>query len=153
MKIQSSFLFLALMSTIEPCQSDDNGPFEKFKNQHIVDETNINDMNDMNQGCDHIIKIRNILYPDRKCKDKNTFIIGLIKDVISVCKGKKDTNGVITSVSDFATVLCERIDKKNVNPPCKYTSQKKKQKIRIACVNGLPVHLEGPEKLSNNQGK
>ncbi|MED6281051.1 hypothetical protein CHARACLAT_017305 [Characodon lateralis] len=143
MKIQSSFLFLALMSTIELCQSD---RFKKFKIQHIVDE------NDMNKGCDYIIEKRNILDPNSDCKTKNTFIIGLIKDVISVCKEEMDINGLITSVSDFETVVCELIGEKDAKP-CKYNSQKKKQKIRIACENGKPVHLEGPEKLSNNQEK
>ncbi|MEQ2222796.1 hypothetical protein ILYODFUR_030138 [Ilyodon furcidens] len=147
MKIQSSFLFLALMSTIELCQSVDFDRFEKFKIQHIVDK---NDMNDMNQGCDHIIQKRNILDSDSKCKAKNTFILSPIKDVISVCKGKKDINGLIRSVSDFATVLCKLIGKKDAEL-CEYNSVKKNKKIRIACENGKPVHLEGPDNHSNNQ--
>ncbi|MEQ2218957.1 hypothetical protein XENOCAPTIV_010548 [Xenoophorus captivus] len=141
MKIQSFFLFLALMSTIELCQSVDR--FKKFKIQHIIDITNINDMNDMNQGCDHIIQKRNILDSDSNCKTKNTFILSPIKNVISVCKGKKDINGLITSEWDFETVLCKRIGEKNAKP-CEYTSQKENKKIRIACENRKPVHLEDP---------
>lgn len=140
MKIQSFLLFLALLSTIQFCQSKEN-PFEKFKNQHIID--------DMKEGCDKIIQERKIQDKDSNCKQKNTFILHSVKNVIPVCKsGKNIKDNIYKSSGTFRTVLCTLTGDKT-SKPCKYKSTEKEEQIVIACEGGEPVHFEDPNKYSN----
>lgn len=134
MKIQSFLLFLALLSTIQFCQSEN--AYEKFKNQHIIDEIN------MKKGCEKLIQEKHI-QDKSNCKKENTFILSNVDDVISVCTGMPIRDNLYRSTETFHFVLCTLIGDQT-SKPCKYKSTEKEEQIMIACNDGKPVHFQDP---------
>ncbi|XP_078101382.1 ribonuclease pancreatic-like, partial [Sander vitreus] len=114
-----------------------------FTNQHIIEEMNEID-------CTNVIKGREIMKDDGRCKWSNSFIIAPLEAVTAVCQtpALKAGSNLHESETTFDLVDCkqtmESARNKDKPPNCVYKKGelKKKKKIVIGCDKYGPVHLE-----------
>uniref|UniRef100_A0A3Q1IJA4 Ribonuclease A-domain domain-containing protein n=1 Tax=Anabas testudineus TaxID=64144 RepID=A0A3Q1IJA4_ANATE len=139
MKIQFVCLLLLLLSANVLSQNAKiKSRYQKFQNQHIIKKMNAT-------NCDDVMQTRNISKGNtNKCKETNTFIIGNIKPVKSICEGKGEPwrNQMTKSLKRFDIVVC-KLKKQKARPArCLYRGKELNMKIIIKCEKGFPVHYD-----------
>uniref|UniRef100_A0A8C8RWJ2 Ribonuclease A-domain domain-containing protein n=1 Tax=Pelusios castaneus TaxID=367368 RepID=A0A8C8RWJ2_9SAUR len=90
----------------------------------------------------------NLLMPRRNltanaCKPTNTFIHAEHAEVDSICRsgGTLSTENYYDSHTAFPLTTC-RLAGGAQKPPCNYRGRTSTQRIRVACVGGVPVHYK-----------
>ncbi|KAL7834377.1 hypothetical protein SRHO_G00286240 [Serrasalmus rhombeus] len=131
-------LLLALCATSIFCA--DVPTYDDFVNKHIMEDKEdmvASDCDDaiMNRGIKEKEGVGKIHY---FCKDINTFILTTEANVENICQTIKD--GDLNSSDSFVKVKC-KWDGKSEYPICRHTAEKSKEKIKVKCMNGQPVHL------------
>ncbi|XP_025051228.1 ribonuclease-like [Alligator sinensis] len=113
---------------------------EKFRRQHVdFPKTSIPDAR---RYCNLLMQQRNLTVDI--CKPSNTFIHAEPAQVDSVCTSggtHHDENYYDSNVA-FALTAC-RVVGGSQRPPCNYRPKLSTQRIRVACVNRVPVHYKG----------
>ncbi|XP_053735723.1 ribonuclease-like [Synchiropus splendidus] len=107
------------------------GPSLSFEDKHINPRMRP-------EQCTDVIQQRHIFKDcvKKTCRETQSFIRATMKDMKKICDRQK---GPTTSKRKFSVVVCCLQGEKK--EPCKYTAGKvRKQKIRVICKNGLPVH-------------
>lgn len=135
MKIQ--FVCLLLLSTTVLSLDLELNPYKRFKNEHVNEDMSVD-------GCDDVIRERNISLNRKLCKPKNTFIQANIETVKSVCKGEGEPyRGQTISTAHFDIVVCKLKIQKPKYPKCHYNGKALNRRIIIKCVKGFPVYYGG----------
>uniref|UniRef100_A0A3B4TGR7 Ribonuclease A-domain domain-containing protein n=1 Tax=Seriola dumerili TaxID=41447 RepID=A0A3B4TGR7_SERDU len=135
-----SCLMLVLLSA---AQYTEGGSFQSFKRNHIIDDkTGLDESKCVTVMMERKIKCNN------KYKKINTFILSPAEEVRVVCHSPNliekriylnKTSSTYDSEDEFNIVVCKR---QQTKPKLLYNGTKEIARIRISCINGLPVHFE-----------
>nr|XP_056719009.1 ribonuclease-like [Euleptes europaea] len=133
-------LLLALLGPL-PASAQRENRHQKFQRQH-VDYPKTNPDLDARRYCNLMMQRRGMA--SNACKPTNTFIHGNPEDVDAVCThgGTYSSENYYDSNTPFESTSC-RITGGSQKPPCNYRGRATSQPIRVACVNGVPVHFKG----------
>ncbi|XP_034991654.2 ribonuclease pancreatic-like [Zootoca vivipara] len=130
---------LAILLSVLLVQSCEGQSWEAFQNKHI-DYPKTQAPNP-NAYC-NLMMVKRKLNPTR-CKPRNTFINHAKESVQEVCGsgGKPYEKNLYDSIENFPMIDCNFTDGKPPND-CKYKGLEFSRRIRVACQNNMPVHLE-----------
>lgn len=93
--------------------------------------------------CQTMLARRQVTAPGRPCKPSNTFVHAPAQDLVAACSEVPDaTTGFHSTPSAMSLTAC-RLRGGDTRPPCAYRARQTQQHVRIACRDGLPVHLAG----------
>ncbi|TFJ99628.1 putative RNA-binding protein Luc7-like 1 [Platysternon megacephalum] len=112
---------------------------EKFHRQHV--DFPKTSAPDARRYCNLLMPRRNLTADT--CKPTNTFIHAGPAEVDGVCHsgGTPSTENYYDSNVPFELTTC-RLAGGAQRPPCNYRGRTSTQRIRVACVGGLPVHYK-----------
>ncbi|XP_034267397.1 ribonuclease-like [Pantherophis guttatus] len=110
----------------------------KFHRQHVAANNGMNPR----VYCNMMMQQRGMT--NIKCKPSNTFIHGEATAVDAICNdgGTYSSDNFYDSNSVFELTVCRLTGGGTTPPNCNYRGRVSTQQIRIACVNGLPVHFQ-----------
>ncbi|XP_048374329.1 ribonuclease pancreatic-like [Sphaerodactylus townsendi] len=117
-------------------QRSDGATYEDFARQHIdYPETAAGDPN---AYCNLMMRRRQMT--THSCKALNTFIHGDPDSIQNICPSKRTlcSSNFYNSILSFRLTLCSN---RGRFPNCDYTGTRKTSRVRVACVNGWPVHF------------
>ncbi|XP_060112588.1 ribonuclease-like [Heteronotia binoei] len=132
-------LLLVLLGPL-PASTQRETRYEKFQRQH-VDFPKTSPELDGRRYCNHIMQSRKMTKD--ACKPSNTFVHGPPEDVDAICThgGTHSSENYYDSNVSFDITSC-RISGGSQRPPCSYRARLSSQRIRVACLNGVPVHFK-----------
>ncbi|XP_032093735.1 ribonuclease-like [Thamnophis elegans] len=133
-------LFVALLLGSLPTLAQRETPHGKFNRQHVAAKPNSGV--DARVYCNLMMQRRGMT--NIKCKPTNTFIHGEATAVKAICNngGTYSSDNYYDSNNAFELTVC-RVTGGGATPPnCNYRGRVSTQHIRVACINGLPVHFK-----------
>ncbi|XP_074838557.1 ribonuclease-like [Carettochelys insculpta] len=131
-------LLVALLAW--PAEAQRETRHEKFLRQHVdFPQTRAPDAR---RYCNLLMARRNLTAP--ACKPTNTFLHAPAAAVDAVCGagGSPSTENFHDSTAAFLLTVC-RLDGGRPSPPCSYRGRVTTQRVRLACIRGVPVHFKG----------
>ncbi|XP_009897105.1 ribonuclease CL2 [Dryobates pubescens] len=114
--------------------------YEKFLRQH-VDYPRTPTMA-AHRYCETMLARRRVTAPGRPCKPSNTFVHAPAEDLVAACTQTPDAAGFHSTSVPMDLTAC-RLRGGDTRPPCAYRARQVQHHVRVACLNGLPVHLAG----------
>ncbi|XP_029142455.1 ribonuclease-like [Protobothrops mucrosquamatus] len=131
-------LFVTLLLGSLPTLAQRETRHEKFHRQHVAAKSNTLDPR---LYCNRMMQRR--CMTTVKCKPVNTFIHGEDTAVDAICNtgGTHSSENYYDSNSLFELTRCQSTGR-GTEPPCSYQGSLTTQRVRVACVNGLPVHFQ-----------
>ncbi|KAL2304982.1 hypothetical protein Nmel_006949, partial [Mimus melanotis] len=115
--------------------------YEKFLRQH-VDNPRTSTLA-AHRYCETMLARRRVTAPGRPCKPSNTFVHAPTEDLVAACSQAPDpTTGFHSTLSAVSLTAC-RLRGGDTRPPCAYRARQVQHHVRMACRDGLPVHLAG----------
>nr|XP_003223861.1 PREDICTED: ribonuclease-like [Anolis carolinensis] len=138
----SALLLLLVLLGPLPAFTQRESRHDKFLRQH-VDFPKTNSELDARRYCNLMMQRRGMTATI--CKPSNTFIHGSHPDVDAICSdgGTYYTENYYDSSAYFPITAC-RIVGGSQSPPCNYRGRTNTQRVRVACINGEPVHFKAP---------
>ncbi|XP_054239181.1 ribonuclease CL2-like [Indicator indicator] len=114
--------------------------YEKFLRQH-VDYPRTPSLA-AHRYCETMLARRRVTAPGRPCKPSNTFVHAPAEDLVAACTQTPDATGFHSTSVPMDLTAC-RLRGGDTRPPCAYRARQVQHHVRVACLNGLPVHLAG----------
>ncbi|KAH0626308.1 hypothetical protein JD844_001220 [Phrynosoma platyrhinos] len=116
---------------------------DKFLRQHIDFPKTSSEL-DARRYCNLMMQRRGMTATF--CKPSNTFIHAAHPDVHDICRngGTYYNENYYDSNTPFSLTACRIIGGGSQSPPCNYRGRVSTQRIRVACLNGEPVHFKTP---------
>nr|XP_005311844.1 ribonuclease [Chrysemys picta bellii] len=113
--------------------------YEKFLRQHV--DYPKSSAPDSRTYCNQMMQRRGMT--SAVCKFTNTFVHASATTITTVCGsgGTPASGDLRDSKASFALTTC-RLQGGSQTPPCNYNADTSTQRIRIACVGGVPVHYD-----------
>ncbi|XP_064004712.1 ribonuclease CL2-like [Pogoniulus pusillus] len=114
--------------------------YQKFLRQHVdyPKTTSIA----AHRYCEIMLMRKGVTVTGQPCKPTNTFVNAPSWRVVAACSQTPDAAGFYTTPTALSLTTC-RLRGGNTRPPCSYRAQQLQHHVRVACLNGLPVHLAG----------
>nr|XP_060636123.1 ribonuclease-like [Anolis sagrei ordinatus] len=138
----SALLLLLVLLGPMPALTQRESRHDKFLRQH-VDFPKTNSELDARRYCNLMMQRRGMTAT--VCKPSNTFIHGAHSEVDAICSngGTYYSENYYDSTTSFPITAC-RIAGGSQGPPCNYRGRITTQRVRVACINGEPVHFKAP---------
>ncbi|XP_054489884.1 ribonuclease CL2-like [Agelaius phoeniceus] len=114
--------------------------YEKFLRQH-VDSPRTATLA-AHRYCETMLARRQVTAPGRPCKPSNTFVHAPAAELVAACSQVPDQTGFQSTPRALSLTMC-RLRGGDTRPPCAYRARQAQQHVRVACRDGLPVHLAG----------
>lgn len=114
--------------------------YEKFLRQH-VDNPRTSTLA-AHRYCETMLARRRVTAPGRPCKPSNTFVHAPAAVLVAACSQAPDATRFQSTPRAVSLTAC-RLRGGDTRPPCAYRARQLQHHVRVACQNGLPVHLEG----------
>ncbi|XP_005232605.1 ribonuclease CL2-like [Falco peregrinus] len=114
--------------------------YDKFLRQH-VDHPQTSVLA-AHRYCETMLARRRVTAPGRACKPSNTFVHAPAEELVAACTQTPDEAGFHSTPTAMGLTAC-RLRGRDTRPPCTYRARQLQHHVRVACVNGLPVHLAG----------
>ncbi|XP_071412194.1 ribonuclease CL2-like [Pithys albifrons albifrons] len=114
--------------------------YEKFLRQH-VDYPRTSTLA-AHRYCETMLARRRVTAPGRPCKPSNTFVHAPAQDLVAACTQAPDATGFQSTPTAMGITAC-RLRGGDTRPPCAYRARQVQHHVRVACRDGLPVHLAG----------
>ncbi|XP_069641179.1 ribonuclease CL2-like [Haliaeetus albicilla] len=114
--------------------------YEKFLRQH-VDHPRTSVLT-AHRYCETMLARRRVTAPGRPCKPSNTFVHAPAEELLAACTQTPDAVGLRSTPTPMGLTAC-RLRGRDTRPPCAYRSWQLQHHVRVACLDGLPVHLAG----------
>lgn len=115
--------------------------YEKFLRQHV--DYPRTPIAAAHLYCQTMLARRQVTAPGRPCKPSNTFVHAPPQDLVAACSEAPDpATGFHSTASAMSLTAC-RVRGGDTRPPCSYRARQTQQHVRVACRDGLPVHLAG----------
>ncbi|RLW09239.1 hypothetical protein DV515_00002634 [Chloebia gouldiae] len=115
--------------------------YEKFLRQH-VDNPRTSTLA-AHRYCETMLARRRVTAQDRPCKPSNTFVHAPAADLVAACSQAPDPDTGFHSTPSALSLTACRLRGRDTRPPCAYRARQAQQHVRVACRDGLPVHLAG----------
>ncbi|XP_053122308.1 ribonuclease-like [Hemicordylus capensis] len=140
MAARSALLLLLVLLGPLPALTQRETRHEKFRRQH-VDFPKTSSTDDR-RYCNLMMQRRGMT--TTACKPSNTFIHGDSADVDAICShgGTFYNENYYDSTGYFEVTAC-RITGDSQRAPCNYRPRASTQRVRVACVGGVPIHFKG----------
>ncbi|TRZ23288.1 hypothetical protein HGM15179_003857 [Zosterops borbonicus] len=114
--------------------------YEKFLRQHVDYPRMATPA--AHRYCETMLARRQVTGPGRPCKPSNTFVHAPAAQLAAACSQQPDAAGMHSTPSAMSLTAC-RLRGGDTRPPCNYRARQAQQHVRVACRDGLPVHLAG----------
>lgn len=114
--------------------------YEKFLRQH-VDNPRTSTLA-AHRYCETMLARRRVTGPGRPCKPSNTFVHAPAAQLVAACSQAPDSEGMYSTPNALSLTAC-RLRGGDTRPPCNYRARQMQQHVRVACRDGVPVHLAG----------
>uniref|UniRef100_A0A8C3R4N6 Ribonuclease A-domain domain-containing protein n=1 Tax=Cyanoderma ruficeps TaxID=181631 RepID=A0A8C3R4N6_9PASS len=114
--------------------------YDKFLRQH-VDYPRTSTLA-THRYCETMLARRRVTGSGRPCKPSNTFVHAPAAQLVAACYQAPGSDGMHSTPSTMSVTAC-RLRGGNTQPPCNYRARQMQQHVRVACRDGLPVHLAG----------
>ncbi|XP_062993024.1 ribonuclease-like [Elgaria multicarinata webbii] len=139
----SGLLLLMVLLGPLPALTQRESRHEKFFRQHIDFPKTSSEL-DPRRYCNLMMQRRGMTATI--CKPSNTFIHGDHTPVDAICRGGGTfySENYYDSNAPFDLTACRLVGGGTQHPPCTYRGRISSQRIRVACINGEPVHFKAP---------
>ncbi|XP_076193745.1 ribonuclease CL2-like [Aptenodytes patagonicus] len=114
--------------------------YEKFLRQHVDHPRTAALM--AHRYCETMLARRRVTAPGRPCKPSNTFVHAPAEELVAACTQMPDAAGLHSTPTSMGLTAC-RLRGGDTRPPCAYRARQLQHHVRVACLDGLPVHLAG----------
>lgn len=114
--------------------------YEKFLRQHVDHPRTLGLTG--HRYCQVMLARRQVTASGRPCKPSNTFVHAPAEDLVATCKNPADAMGIHSTSTPMGITAC-RLRGGDTRPPCNYRARQLQHHVRVACLDGLPVHLAG----------
>ncbi|XP_025031279.1 ribonuclease-like [Python bivittatus] len=133
-------LFVALLRPL-PTLVQKETRQEKFHRQHVAFPKTDSELG-ARRYCNLMMQRRGMTAI--RCKPTNTFIHGSPTEVDAICSdgGTHSSENYYDSNSFFELTACRLTGEGSRPPNCNYRGRLSTQQIRVACINGVPVHFK-----------
>ncbi|XP_015273013.1 PREDICTED: ribonuclease-like [Gekko japonicus] len=140
MPVWSMLLLLMVLLGPWPASTQRETRHQKFQRQHVNYPKTSPEL-EPRRYCNLMMQSRKMT--TNACKPSNTFIHGSPEDVDAICThgGTHSSENYYDSNVSFEVTSC-RISGGSQRPPCSYRGRLSSQHVRVACVNGVPVHFK-----------
>nr|XP_009485850.1 PREDICTED: ribonuclease CL2-like [Pelecanus crispus] len=91
--------------------------------------------------CEIMLVRRQVTVQGQPCKNFNSFVHAPAAQLVAACSQTPDAAGFYSTPNTMNITAC-RLRTRNSWPPCNYRAQQLQHHVRVACINGLPVHLQ-----------
>uniref|UniRef100_A0A6J0SHX2 Ribonuclease-like n=1 Tax=Pogona vitticeps TaxID=103695 RepID=A0A6J0SHX2_9SAUR len=137
----SALLLVIVLLGPFPAFTQRESRHDKFLRQH-VDFPKTNSELDARRYCNLMMQKRGMT--TTFCKPSNTFIHASHSDVDAICSdgGTYYSENYYDSNRPVALTACRIVGGSSQNPPCSYRGRVSSQYVRVACLNGEPVHFK-----------
>ncbi|KAM6135692.1 ribonuclease CL2-like [Phoenicopterus ruber ruber] len=126
--------------------------YEKFLRQHVDHpQTSVRAAH---RYCEIMLARRQVTAPGRPCKPSNTFVHAPAAELVAACTQVADAAGIRSTPTPMSLTACHlrrgntrrqedtRL-REDTRPTCTYQVRQLHHHVRVACLDGLPVHLAG----------
>uniref|UniRef100_A0A8D0BKB5 Ribonuclease A-domain domain-containing protein n=1 Tax=Salvator merianae TaxID=96440 RepID=A0A8D0BKB5_SALMN len=139
----SVLLLLVVLLGPWPAPAQRESRHDKFLRQHL-DFPKTNRDWDARRYCSLMMQRRGMTVD--VCKPSNTFIHADHLAVHAICStgGAYHSENYYDSSASFELTACRLVGGGSQRPPCNYRGKVSNQRIRVACLNGEPVHFKAP---------
>ncbi|XP_061445920.1 ribonuclease-like [Rhineura floridana] len=143
MAAYSVLLLLMVLLGPLPAFTQRESRHDKFLRQHIDYPKTGSDV-DARRYCNLMMQRRGMT--NNVCKPSNTFIHGHHMAVYGICsnEGTYYSGNYYDSNTPFDITSCRLVGGGSQRPPCNYRGRLSFQRVRVACINGEPVHFQMP---------
>lgn len=115
--------------------------YEKFLRQH-VDYPRTPTLA-AQRYCETMLARRRVTASGRPCKPSNTFVHAPAADLVAACSQEPEPGTGFHSTAGALSLTACRLRGGDTRPPCAYRARQALHRVRVACSDGLPVHLAG----------
>ncbi|XP_059587568.1 ribonuclease [Alligator mississippiensis] len=132
-------LLLSALLCLCLVQLTQGASFRQFVNNHVNEPKTAAPNN--NAYCNRLMQQRGMTRP--RCKLSNTFIHAPINQIRAICTngGRRFRRNLFDSHMSFSLTVCRLVNRRR-GRSCVYTGRSQTRRIRVGCVNQLPVHFE-----------
>ncbi|XP_061849579.1 ribonuclease CL2-like [Colius striatus] len=114
--------------------------YEKFLRQHV--DYPRTPVLAAHRYCENMLARRGVTAPGRPCKPSNTFVHASPEELSGACSAAADAAGLHSTAAALPLTAC-RLRGGDTRQPCAYRARQLQHHVRVACRDGLPVHLAG----------